>query len=98
MTGLSIPTLRHYDDIGLLRPADVDPRTSYRHYSEAQVGTTRRIRLLREAEYTMIMHFDAERQFGLFSEFVVYFVGSPARSTLLRNAKIAARTGESRWC
>lgn len=46
----------------------------------------------------MIMHFDAERQFGLFSEFVVYFVGSPARSTLLRNAKIAARTGESRWC
>jgi hypothetical protein len=30
LTGLSITTLRHYDDIGLLRPADVDPRTGYR--------------------------------------------------------------------
>lgn len=50
MTGLSIPTLRHYDDIGLLRPADVDPRTSYRRYSNAQIDTARRIRLLRGAE------------------------------------------------
>lgn len=50
LTGLSIPTLRHYDDIGLLRPADVDPRTSYRRYSSTQIDTARRIGLLREAE------------------------------------------------
>jgi DNA-binding transcriptional MerR regulator len=50
VTGLSIPTLRHYDDIGLLRPAEVDSRTGYRRYSYAQVDTARRIRLLREAE------------------------------------------------
>jgi DNA-binding transcriptional MerR regulator len=50
LSGLSIPTLRHYDDIGLLRPADVDPRTNYRRYAEAQIDAARRIRHLREAE------------------------------------------------
>nr|WP_273378570.1 MerR family transcriptional regulator [Actinopolymorpha pittospori] len=50
LTGLSIPTLRHYDDIGLLRPADVDSRTGYRRYSSTQLDAARRIRLLREAE------------------------------------------------
>jgi DNA-binding transcriptional MerR regulator len=50
VTGLSIATLRHYDDIGLLRPAKVDSRTGYRRYSSAQVDTARRVRLLREAE------------------------------------------------
>lgn len=50
LTGLSIPTLRHYDDIGLLRPAEVDARTSYRRYSYAQLATARRVCLLRAAE------------------------------------------------
>jgi DNA-binding transcriptional MerR regulator len=50
MTGLSIPTLRHYDDIGLLRPDEVDPRTNYRRYRSSQVDTARRISLLRQAE------------------------------------------------
>jgi DNA-binding transcriptional MerR regulator len=50
VTGLSIPALRHYDEIGLLRPATVDGRTGYRRYSSGQVETGRRIRLLREAE------------------------------------------------
>jgi DNA-binding transcriptional MerR regulator len=50
LTGLSIPTLRHYDDIGLLRPAEVDSLTSYRRYSRAQLDRAQRIRLLREAK------------------------------------------------
>lgn len=50
LTGLSIPTLRHYCEIGLLRPASVDPRTGYRRYDYAQVGIGRQVRLLREAE------------------------------------------------
>lgn len=50
LSGLSIPTLRHYDEIGLLRPASVDSRTGYRRYSFGQVDTARRVRLLREAE------------------------------------------------
>lgn len=54
LSGLSIPTLRHYDDIGLLRPASVDSRTGYRRYSFVQVDTARRVRLLREAELSTV--------------------------------------------
>ncbi|MBO0812387.1 MAG: MerR family transcriptional regulator [Microlunatus sp.] len=37
MSFLSIKTLRHYHDIGLLAPADVDPDTGYRRYSTGQL-------------------------------------------------------------
>ena len=33
--GVSVRTLRHYDEIGLLRLATVDPDTGYRGYSAA---------------------------------------------------------------
>jgi DNA-binding transcriptional MerR regulator len=36
--GVSVRTLRHYDEIGLLRPATVDPDTGYRGYSGTQLG------------------------------------------------------------
>ena len=50
LTGLSISALRHYDDIGLVRPAEVDARTGYRRYRFGQVDIAWRVRLLREAE------------------------------------------------
>jgi DNA-binding transcriptional MerR regulator len=50
LTNLSITTLRHYDDIGLLRPADVDPRTGYRRYAIEQAERGHRIRMLRSVE------------------------------------------------
>lgn len=50
LTGLSIATLRHYDEIALLRPAEVDQQTSYRRYASGQVDVGRRVRLLRAAE------------------------------------------------
>lgn len=50
LTGLSITTLRYYDDIGLLRPADVDPRTGYRRYGIGQADRAHRIRMLRSVE------------------------------------------------
>ena len=37
MTRLSIKALRYYDEQGLLRPAHVDPYTSYRYYAPEQV-------------------------------------------------------------
>jgi DNA-binding transcriptional MerR regulator/effector-binding domain-containing protein len=46
--GVSVRTLRHYDEIGLLRPATVDPGTGYRGYSAAQLGQINRIIALRE--------------------------------------------------
>jgi DNA-binding transcriptional MerR regulator len=46
--GVSVRTLRHYDEIGLLRPATVDPGTGYRSYSAAQLGQLNRIMALKE--------------------------------------------------
>jgi DNA-binding transcriptional MerR regulator len=46
--GVSVRTLRHYDEIGLLRPATVDPDTGYRGYLPAQLGQLNRIMALKE--------------------------------------------------
>jgi DNA-binding transcriptional MerR regulator len=50
LTGLTVKALRHYDELGLLRPAAVDPETGYRSYSSAQVGRAEWIRTLRRLE------------------------------------------------
>jgi DNA-binding transcriptional MerR regulator len=50
LTGLSVKALRHYDELGLLRPAAVDETTGYRSYSTAQVERAETIRLLRRLE------------------------------------------------
>ena len=44
---LSIKALRHYDDLGLLRPAHVDRTTGYRSYRRSQVRAAITIALLR---------------------------------------------------
>jgi DNA-binding transcriptional MerR regulator len=46
-SGLSVDALRHYDEVGVLKPASVDPRTSYRRYSAAQLGDARLVCSLR---------------------------------------------------
>ena len=37
-TRLSVKALRHYDELGLLRPAFVDPSSGYRYYRPAQAN------------------------------------------------------------
>src|SRR6201985_49560 len=44
---LSIKTLRHYHEVGLLEPAEVDPGNGYRYYAEAQIPQAQVIRRLR---------------------------------------------------
>jgi len=46
--GVSVRTLRHYDEIGLLRPARVDPHSGYRAYSAGQLGQLNRIVALKD--------------------------------------------------
>src|SRR5581483_10250461 len=50
LTGLSVKALRHYDELGLLRPAAVDAATGYRSYSAGQVRAAETIRTLRRLE------------------------------------------------
>ena len=50
LSGLSIGALRHYDELDLLRPADVDRFTGYRRYRPEQVEIGRTIGRLRDLE------------------------------------------------
>jgi DNA-binding transcriptional MerR regulator len=50
LAGLSIGALRHYDELDLLRPADVDRFTGYRRYRREQVEIALTIRRLRDLE------------------------------------------------
>jgi len=50
VTHLSVKALRHYHDVGLLEPKDVDPNSGYRFYATAQVPTAQVIRRLRDLD------------------------------------------------
>lgn len=49
ITGVSVKALRHYDEKGVLRPAEVDDRTGYRRYGEGQVRVGVLVKALRDA-------------------------------------------------
>jgi DNA-binding transcriptional MerR regulator len=50
MTYLSVKALRHYHDVGLLEPAEIDPSSGYRQYSADQVATAQAIRRFRDLD------------------------------------------------
>jgi DNA-binding transcriptional MerR regulator len=50
VTGLSISALRYYDEVGLLKPAFVDPITGYRYYLRDQIHDARLISSLRKVD------------------------------------------------
>jgi len=47
-TRVSVKMLRHYDEVGLLQPAEVDPETGYRRYTVDQLSRLNRIIILRD--------------------------------------------------
>jgi DNA-binding transcriptional MerR regulator len=50
LSGLTSRALRHYDKLGVLRPAAVGDANGYRLYDRGQVEVARQIRVLRELE------------------------------------------------
>ncbi|MBB5933978.1 MerR family transcriptional regulator [Streptomyces zagrosensis] len=50
---VSVRMLRHYDAIGLLRPAHVDPYTSYRGYEASQLARLNRVIALKDLGFTL---------------------------------------------
>ena len=48
LTQVTIKALRHYDSLGLLTPAAVDPATGYRYYSATQLPRLNRILALKD--------------------------------------------------
>jgi DNA-binding transcriptional MerR regulator len=50
---VSVVTLRHYDEVGLLKPNTVDRFTGYRYYSASQLPRLFRILALKELGFTL---------------------------------------------
>jgi DNA-binding transcriptional MerR regulator/effector-binding domain-containing protein len=50
---VSVRTLRHYDEMGLLQPAKVDQDTGYRSYSATQLGQLNRIIALKDLGFSL---------------------------------------------
>lgn len=50
---VSVRMLRHYDAIGLLRPARVDPGSGYRYYAAGQLARLNRVIALKELGFTL---------------------------------------------
>ncbi len=48
LTQVSVVTLRHYDDLGLLKPVSVDRESGYRYYSVLQLPRLNRILALKD--------------------------------------------------
>lgn len=52
-TRVSVKMLRHYDELGLLKPARVDAATGYRYYAANQVPRLNRIIALKDLGFTL---------------------------------------------
>ena len=53
LSRVSIRMLRHYDDIGLLKPAETDAFTGYRYYREDQLLVIGRITALKDMGFAL---------------------------------------------
>ena len=53
LSRVSIRMLRHYDDIGLLKPAETDGFTGYRYYREDQLFIVARITALKDMGFAL---------------------------------------------
>ena len=50
---VSVKTLRYYDDLGLLRPVQIDPYTGYRYYSLEQLPRLYRILAYKDLGFSL---------------------------------------------
>lgn len=62
---VTIKTLHHYDEAGLLQPVHVDRQSGYRYYAAAQLETLQRILLLKDLGFALeqireLLHADAD--------------------------------------
>jgi DNA-binding transcriptional MerR regulator len=92
LTGLGIKALRHYDELGLLRPEAVDEETGYRFYSAGQVAKADAIRRLRRLDMPLDeirAVLDADGPAALRHALVVH-----QRRMASRDAAVRARLGE----
>jgi DNA-binding transcriptional MerR regulator len=106
LSRISVRMLRHYDEIGLLKPAQVDRFTDYRYYREDQLPTAGRIAALKDMGFSLAdivkileIYDDREKLDGFFSarrkELEALSQETAHRLTLLDAARIRLRKEEN---
>lgn len=65
LSRVSVRMLRHYDEIGLLKPAETDRFTDYRYYREDQLPTMCRITSLKDMDFSLA---DIVKILGIYDE------------------------------
>ncbi|MBB6733207.1 MerR family transcriptional regulator [Cohnella zeiphila] len=53
LSGLSVKTLRYYDERGLFKPASIDEQSGYRYYAAEQLLSVKRIAALKDQGFTL---------------------------------------------
>ena len=53
LTQVTVKALRHYDSLGLLRPAHIDPDSGYRYYTSSQLPRLNRILAMKEMGFSL---------------------------------------------
>ena len=53
LTGVSVRTLHYYDEIGLLKPSEVDDSSGYRYYDSSCLDRMREILFYRELDFSL---------------------------------------------
>jgi diguanylate cyclase (GGDEF)-like protein len=53
MNNVTVRALRHYEEIGLLKPASIDDFTGYRYYAEGQSAEIKVINILKELGFSL---------------------------------------------
>ena len=72
LSRISVRMLRHYDEIGLLKPTEIDRFTDYRYYREDQLPTAGRIAALKDMGFSLadivriLAVYDDREQLGRF--------------------------------
>ncbi|MEM7331856.1 MAG: MerR family transcriptional regulator [Chloroflexota bacterium] len=97
IASVTIDTLRHYDALGLLKPAKVDSNTGYRYYITTQLETLNRIIVLKEIGFSLeeIVHILREEptqdEFRGMLKAQLAIAESELESVQLRRARILSR-------
>lgn len=53
LAGVSVRTLHYYDEIGLLKPAEIDPASGYRFYDRQSLARMQEILFFRELDFPL---------------------------------------------
>ena len=53
LVGISVKTLRYYDECGVLKPSKIDTFTGYRYYSDNDIMDFEFIKMLKSLDFTL---------------------------------------------